>query len=82
MVCAPTNVAVDNLLLKVAEHNIKPLRIGDPLKVSDGVLKYSLSEIVDNKMKNKAYRNKYDEHKLREQFKRTLLEETQVLTLN
>lgn len=42
LVCAPSNVAVDNLLEKLASNKIRVIRIGHPARVADELQKYSL----------------------------------------
>lgn len=47
LVCAPTNVAVDNLTLKLGETEWTPLRIGHPLRMSTQARKYSFGEVLN-----------------------------------
>ena len=48
LVCAPSNVAVDNLLEKLAFNKIKVIRIGHPARVATDLQKYSLDAILSN----------------------------------
>lgn len=47
LVCAPSNIAVDNLVERLAIHNVKMVRLGHPGRVMDSVTRYSLDAIVD-----------------------------------
>jgi ATP-dependent RNA/DNA helicase IGHMBP2 len=47
LVCAPSNIAVDNLVEKLANHNVKIVRLGHPARAMDSITKYSLDAIVD-----------------------------------
>lgn len=47
LVCAPSNIAVDNLVERLANHNVKMVRLGHPGRVLDSIAKYSLDAIVD-----------------------------------
>ncbi|GBN17704.1 DNA-binding protein SMUBP-2 [Araneus ventricosus] len=44
--CAPSNVAVDNLVEKLARHKIKMVRLGHPARFLPGIQQYSLDAIV------------------------------------
>ena len=46
MCCAPSNVAVDNLLEKLARQKIKVVRIGHPARVQVDLQKYSLDAVM------------------------------------
>lgn len=41
-VCAPTNIAIDNLVAGMAEEGLKPVRIGDSLRISKAAQCFSL----------------------------------------
>lgn len=47
LVCAPSNIAVDNLVERLASHNVKMVRLGHPGCVMDSVTRYSLDAVVD-----------------------------------
>ncbi|PNF32400.1 DNA-binding protein SMUBP-2 [Cryptotermes secundus] len=47
LVCAPSNIAVDNLVERLASHNVKMVRLGHPGCVMDSVARYSLDAVVD-----------------------------------
>lgn len=47
LVCAPSNIAIDNLVEKLANHNVKMVRLGHPGRVMDSITRYSLDAIVD-----------------------------------
>lgn len=47
LVCAPSNIAVDNLVERLANHNVKMVRLGHPGRIMDSIIKYSLDAIVD-----------------------------------
>ncbi len=51
LVCADSNVAVDNLLEKLQEYNV--LRIGHPVKIESNLMKYSLDVKVRRDKKYK-----------------------------
>ncbi len=42
LVCAPSNTAVDNILEKLIEKNIKCVRVGNPIRVNEALLAHSL----------------------------------------
>ncbi|GFY53795.1 DNA-binding protein SMUBP-2 [Trichonephila inaurata madagascariensis] len=44
--CAPSNVAVDNLVEKLAGHKIKMVRLGHPARFLTSIQQYSLDAIV------------------------------------
>jgi len=46
--CAPSNVAVDNLLEKLAKNKIRVIRIGHPARVQVELQKYSLDAMLAN----------------------------------
>lgn len=46
LVCAPTNVAVDNVALKLCDAGLKPLRMGHPARISKAVQSCSLDANV------------------------------------
>lgn len=43
LVCAPTNVAVDNIVIKLGLTEVKPLRLGHPSRIRAAAHKYSLN---------------------------------------
>jgi ATP-dependent RNA/DNA helicase IGHMBP2 len=53
IVCAPSNVAVDNLVQKTAEHmgaaaaQTRLVRLGHPARITEATLKYSLDALID-----------------------------------
>ena len=44
-VCAPTNIAVDNLVVGMAEEGLKPVRIGDSLRIGRAARQFSLDSL-------------------------------------
>ena len=42
LICAPTNVAVDNMVVKLGETEVKPLRLGHHTRIMKSALKFSL----------------------------------------
>jgi len=46
LVCAPSNTAVDLLTEKLAERSVNVIRIGNPNRVSDLLLKHTLDAVV------------------------------------
>ena len=46
--CAPSNVAVDNLLEKLAKNKIRVIRIGHPARVHEHLQKHSLDAVIAN----------------------------------
>ncbi|XP_012253072.2 DNA-binding protein SMUBP-2-like [Athalia rosae] len=46
LVCAPTNVAVDNVAVKLCEASIKPLRMGHPARIAKEVQSCSMDANV------------------------------------
>ncbi|XP_046352610.1 DNA-binding protein SMUBP-2-like [Haliotis rufescens] len=51
--CAPSNVAVDNLVERLSHHLQKILRIGHPARLLPHIQKYSLDAIVSGSDENK-----------------------------
>lgn len=47
LVCAPSNIAVDNLVERLANHNVKMVRLGHPGRMMDSITRYSLDAVVD-----------------------------------
>ncbi|KAJ9573588.1 hypothetical protein L9F63_009042 [Diploptera punctata] len=48
LVCAPSNVAIDNLLEKLSCNRVKMVRLGHPARIMEDLSKYSLDAIVDS----------------------------------
>jgi superfamily I DNA and/or RNA helicase len=48
LACAPSNVAVDNIVEKLNGSKVKVLRIGHPARILPSVLKHSLDFVVHN----------------------------------
>uniref|UniRef100_A0A8C5D0E7 DNA-binding protein SMUBP-2 n=1 Tax=Gouania willdenowi TaxID=441366 RepID=A0A8C5D0E7_GOUWI len=44
--CAPSNVAVDNLVERLAMHKVKVLRLGHPARLLESIQKHSLDAIL------------------------------------
>ena len=44
--CAPSNVAVDNLLDKLSKHKIRVLRLGHPARLNQSLVNHSLDAIL------------------------------------
>ncbi|NP_001155054.1 immunoglobulin mu binding protein 2 [Nasonia vitripennis] len=47
LICAPTNVAVDNLVIRLGQTEAKPLRLGHPTRIAKEALKYSLDSYLE-----------------------------------
>ncbi|XP_070564709.1 LOW QUALITY PROTEIN: DNA-binding protein SMUBP-2-like [Ptychodera flava] len=45
LACAPSNIAVDNLVEKLGDH-VKIVRLGHPARISHGIHKYSLDAVL------------------------------------
>ena len=48
LVCAPSNAAADLLTEKLAEAKVKVLRVGNPARISDEILSYTLDYQISN----------------------------------
>lgn len=48
LVCAPSNIAVDNLVEKLSDSKIKMVRIGHPARLLPSIVKHSLDAIVSS----------------------------------
>jgi ATP-dependent RNA/DNA helicase IGHMBP2 len=48
LACAPSNIAVDNLVAKLAEANAQVVRLGHPARLVPAVLQFSLNALVAN----------------------------------
>lgn len=48
LVCAPTNVAVDNIAIKLGETEVKPLRLGHPTRIMNAAQKYSIDSCLQH----------------------------------
>ncbi|XP_033095594.1 DNA-binding protein SMUBP-2-like [Anneissia japonica] len=46
LACAPSNVAVDNLVERLAQSKVKIIRLGHPARAHRGIQKYSLDAIL------------------------------------
>ncbi|XP_051156788.1 DNA-binding protein SMUBP-2-like [Leptopilina boulardi] len=46
LVCAPTNVAVDNIAMKLGETEVKPLRLGHFTRIMKEAQKYSIDSYI------------------------------------
>ena len=57
LVCAPSNIAVDNLVERLANHNVKMVRLGHPGRVMDSITKYSLDAVVDRSSSTKIVKD-------------------------
>lgn len=44
--CAPSNVAVDNLVERLAQCKVKVLRLGHPARLLESIQKHSLDAII------------------------------------
>ncbi len=44
--CAPSNVAVDNLLDKLSKNRIRVLRLGHPARLNQDLVKHSLDAVL------------------------------------
>ena len=51
LVSAPSNVAVDNLAERLANHGQKIVRIGHPARIAEHVHPYSLDVLVEEQMR-------------------------------
>jgi len=49
LVCAPSNIAVDNLVDKLAKGGLKVIRLGHPARVVGELQKYSLDAVLTNR---------------------------------
>lgn len=47
LICAPTNVAVDNLVTRLGQTEAKPMRLGHPTRIARSALKYSLDSYIE-----------------------------------
>ena len=48
LVCAPSNVAVDNLVERLVRAKVKVVRLGHPARISEGLVNHSLDAIISN----------------------------------
>lgn len=48
LACAPSNIAVDNLVERLAQHKQKVVRLGHPARVLPHIQKYSLDAILSS----------------------------------
>lgn len=46
LACAPSNIAVDNMVERLSDHKIKICRVGHPARLLPSVLKHSLDSLV------------------------------------
>lgn len=61
LVCAPSNVAVDNLLERLASVKLKVVRLGHPARVSSSLQQHSLDAIISNSEEGALVRDVYKE---------------------
>jgi len=61
LVCAPSNVAVDNLLERLAREKVKVVRLGHPARVSNHLQKYSLDALISSSDEGALVRDIYKE---------------------
>ena len=47
MACAPSNIAVDNLVERLAASRVKVVRLGHPARLVSSVLPHSLDSLLD-----------------------------------
>ena len=61
LVCAPSNVAVDNLVERLARAKVKVVRLGHPARVNQGLVQHSLDAIISNSDEGALVRDIYRE---------------------
>lgn len=61
LVCAPSNVAVDNLVERLAREKVKVVRLGHPARVSSELQKHSLDAIISFSDEGQLVRDIYKE---------------------
>lgn len=70
LVCADSNAAVDNMIRKLSELGLDPLRIGNPIRVNKDLKKYTLDyKIVTHAMFKEIEESKKELDKLNERHK-------------
>lgn len=57
LVCAPSNIAVDNLVERLANHSVKMVRLGHPGRMMDSITRYSLDAVVDKSSSTQIVRD-------------------------
>lgn len=60
--CAPSNVAVDNLLEKLAGNNLRLIRLGHPARVHQRLQNYSLDARISSSEQTKIVRMQRGEY--------------------
>ncbi|XP_033743821.1 DNA-binding protein SMUBP-2-like [Pecten maximus] len=72
LTCAPSNIAVDNLVERLARNKLKIVRLGHPARVLPHIQKYSLDAILANSEETKLVEDvRKDLDKAWSQMKRT-----------
>jgi len=61
LVCAPSNVAVDNLVERLAKAKVKVVRLGHPARVNVDLQQHSLDAIISNSDEGALVREIYKE---------------------
>ncbi|PSN36020.1 DNA-binding protein SMUBP-2 [Blattella germanica] len=57
LVCAPSNVAVDNIVEKLSHHHVKMIRLGHPARIMENISKYSLDALIDSNNSSQIVRD-------------------------
>ena len=55
--CAPSNIAVDNLVQKLSKTGVKVVRLGHPARVTTELQKFSLDAILMNRDSSDIIKN-------------------------
>jgi len=61
LVCAPSNVAVDNLVERLVKEKVKVVRLGHPARVSSQLQKHSLDALISSSEEGGLVRDIYRE---------------------
>jgi len=61
LVCAPSNVAVDNLVERLVREKVKVVRLGHPARVSSQLQKHSLDALISSSEEGGLVRDIYKE---------------------
>ncbi|ESN99731.1 hypothetical protein HELRODRAFT_176491 [Helobdella robusta] len=48
LVCAPSNIAVDNLVEKLSDSKLKMVRLGHPARIMPSIVNYSLDAVLES----------------------------------